>query len=480
MDSRNEPKVDLKKAGLLTLAIYIAVVVIIYFSGGDQLHYRVSRGSLDMPGAETATVELSQGCTVEQVFFSKIQILESVSVQWGTYYRENAGTVTMELRDQAYGNLLMEKSFNAAEIEEGAVTTMEAETPLEGYYDVPLVLRIYADSPVGYAVSPMMSIEKQTEGFTLTLNGENTAGTLCFSATGRDYIWTGLHYWEFAAAGAGLLALLFVVVWYRDKKGHSYVVNALIAWQKYRFLFQQLVARDFKTKYKRSVLGMFWSFLNPLLTMSVQYVVFSTIFRSSIDFYPAYLLIGIVSFNFFNEACGMSLSSIVGNAALIKKVYMAKYIYPVTRVMSSVINLAISLIPLVLVCFLTGVRFHKSVILTFYFLICLIIFSTGLGMLLASSMVFFRDTQFLWGVLSMIWMYMTPVFYPEEILPDNFKIVHQLNPLYHFLKCERMCILNGVSPEPIMFINCMLMAVGMLVLGALVFRKVQDRFVLYL
>lgn len=176
----------------------------------------------------------------------------------------------------------------------------------------------------------------------------------------------------------------------------------------------------------------------------------------------------------------MSLTSILGNATLITKVYVPKYIYPLTRVMSSLINLGISLIPLLLMCLATGVHFQKSAVLAFYFLICLVIFSLGLGLLLSSAMVFFRDMQFLWSVLSMIWMYATPIFYPESILPDDFKVILQINPLYHFLKNIRMCILDGLSPEPSAYMSCLAIALIMLLLGAVIFRQSQDRFVLYL
>ncbi|BDF71427.1 hypothetical protein CE91St41_13460 [Oscillospiraceae bacterium] len=404
-----------------------------------------------------------------------------MSVQWGTYYRANAGTAFMELWRMDSEQLLLKQSFDVSTIPEGGVTTLMAEEPIEGIYNVPLMLRLYADSQPGTAASPLMSTSaEREEGDALYLNGVPTEAVMCLGAEGEDYIWTGLHYWTFVAIGVAVLLAFFALVWYRQKKGHSYVVNAIVAVQKYRFLIRQLVSRDFKTKYKRSVLGMFWSFLNPLLTMLVQYIVFSTIFRSDIKNFPAYLLIGIVSFNFFSEACGMALTSILGNAGLITKVYMPKYIYPLTRVMSSVVNLVISLVPMVLVCLITGVKFHKSAVLIFYFLTCLIIFSFGFGLVLASSMVFFRDTQFLWGVLSMLWMYATPIFYPETILPDEFRGILQINPLYHFIKSGRMCILSGISPEPSVYIQCMLIALGMLVVGAVVFRKCQDRFVLYL
>ena len=473
----------LRQMAVFLFVGYLTAVVLFYFLAGEQLHLRESRGNISLLPAESGTIELTAGSVVEQQFITTVQRLEQVSIQWGTYYRQNAGTVVMELWDLQSNRLLLSQTFDAASIAEGGVTTLAAEDPIEGLYHLPLALRITSpDSQPGSALSPLMNLQgKLEEAGGLFFNGSQTEGTLCFSVRGTDYIWTGLHYWEFAVSGLGLLLLFLAVIWYRVQKGErSYVINAIIAVQKYRFLIRQLVSRDFKTKYKRSILGMFWSFLNPLLTMCVQYFVFSTIFKSDISNYAMYLLIGIVTFNFFSEACGMALSSIVGNAPLITKVYMPKYIYPLTRVISSVINLSISLIPLLIVSALTGVSFNKSIILSLYFLCCVIIFSLGLGLLLSTSMVFFRDTQFLWGVLSMIWMYATPIFYPESILPDNFKFILKVNPLYHFLKNIRICILDGISPEPVVYVQCLLMALLALIVGSLVFRKNQDRFVLYL
>ncbi len=480
---RSNRNVGLNNIPRLCIALFVLywiLIVAFYFLAGDQLHLRQSRGELPLPVAELGTAELVQGTVVEQHFTVNIQRLQTISVQWGTYYRPNSGMLTMELWEQKNSSLLLSQTFNVSAIPEGGLTILTAEVPLEGLAGTPLLLRLYADSQPGSAVSPLMNLNSQ-EGFWLSLNGVPTVGTLCFSIGGQDYIWTGLHYWQFAAGFGVLLALALLYIyrcWATGK--HSYVVYALIAVEKYRFLIRQLVGRDFKTKYKRSVLGMFWSFLNPLLTMLVQYFVFSTIFKSDIPNFAAYLIIGTVMFNFFSESCGMALTSIIGNAGLITKVYMPKYIYPLTRVMSSVVNLAISLIPMLIVCVATGVQFHRSAILALYFLMCLMIFSLGLGLLLSASMVFFRDTQFLWGIFSMMWMYATPIFYPENIIPANMKFIHTVNPLYHFLQNARMCILNGLSPEPVVYVQCFLMAMVMLMVGAIIFRKSQDRFALYL
>lgn len=478
--SNEKPNFDLKRVAALCLILYVLLITAFYLLAGDQLHYRRSRGELAMPAAEAGTIELVQGTYVQQTFTAKIQRLESASVQWGTYYRANAGTATMAL--YCGEELLGQQSYDAASITEGGVTTLAFDTPIEGLAGVPLTLRLWADSAPGSAVSPMMSTSApQEEGFVLDLNGAAADGMLCFSAGGEDYIWTGLHYWEFAAAFGAVLAAYLLWSYRRWQRGKpSALVKAAVAVQKYRFLIKQLVDRDFKAKYKRSVLGVFWSFLNPLLNMAVQYVVFSNLFRFDIPYFPVYLLCGNVIFTYFSESCGMALTSIVGNASLITKVYVPKYIYPLTRIMSSLINLLISMIPLIAVALISGLLPAPAYILSLYAFVCLALFCLGLGMLLSAAMVFFRDIQFLWGVLTTIWMYLTPIFYPVSALPETAQRIVMLNPLYYYVTFVRTCIIDGVSPEPTMYAQCLLYAIGALVVGAWVFKKNQDKFVLYL
>ena len=478
--AKDKPQFDLKRVFALCFAVYAVLIIAFYFLAGDQLHFRRSRGEVTMPAAEAGTIELVQDTYVQQTFTAKIQRLESVSVQWGTYYRANAGTVTMALYRGE--ELLGQQTFDAAGITEGGVTTLTFDTPLEGLVNVPLTLRLWADSAPGSAVSPMMNTSAaQEEGFALDLNGSAAAGTLCFSAGGEDYIWTGLHYWEFAAAFGLLLASYLFWSYKRWQQGKpSALVKAVVAVQKYRFLIKQLVDRDFKAKYKRSVLGVFWSFLNPLLNMAVQYVVFSNLFRFDIPYFPVYLLCGNVIFTYFSESCGMALTSIVGNASLITKVYVPKYIYPLTRILSSLINLLISMIPLIVVALISGLLPAPAYVLSLYAFVCLALFCLGLGMLLSAAMVFFRDIQFLWGVLTTIWMYLTPIFYPVSALPEAAQRIVMMNPLYYYVTFVRTCIIDGVSPEPTMYAQCLLYAIAALVVGAWVFKKNQDKFVLYL
>ena len=471
----------LKIYGTILIIGYLLLSVLFYFLAGEQLHFRESRENINMQTANSGSVELTSGSLVEQTFINKIQRLTSVSVAWGTYNRKNEGTVYIDVYELNGNTQIMHQEISAGEITEGYISTFTFEKPVEGLAGVPLLLKITADSIQGSAVSPLMNTAAFKDGFSLALNGNPVPGMLCFSVKGVDYIWTGLHYWKFVVAGGFLLVFYLWVTLYNIKRGKKpLLLMALVAIRKYRFLIRQLVSRDFKSKYKRSVFGVLWSFLNPLLTMFVQYIVFSNLFRLDIPYYPVYLLCGIVMFNYFSEACGMTLGSIVGNANLITKVYMPKYIYPLTRVLSSFVNLLISMVPLFIVTFASGLYPTKAYLLLPFVLICLMIFCLGFGMFLAAAMVFFRDVQFLWGVISMIWMYLTPIFYPENILPTNVAILLKGNPIYYFIKFARMCIIDGISPEPRMYFYCFLFAVTSLLFGAFVFKKTQDRFVLYL
>ena len=287
--------------------------------------------------------------------------------------------------------------------------------------------------------------------------------------------------WHLDKVEKTMRALLCLHWWRGAKDGRN---NPLVAvcmlFTRYGFLIRQLVSRDFKTKYKRSALGMAWSFLNPLLTMSVQYVVFSTLFQSDIPNYPVYLLSGIVFFNFFSEAVSMGMTSITGNASLIKKVYMPKYIYPVSRILSSLVNFALAIIPLLLVMLITGTAFTPALLLLIFDMLCLLGFVTGMSLLLTTAMTFVQDTQFLWGVVSMMWMYLTPLFYPESIIPAQFLTVYHMNPMYQYITFARICIIDGVSPEPMAYLWCILSSVVVLGLGILTFKRHQDKFVLYL
>ncbi len=282
--------------------------------------------------------------------------------------------------------------------------------------------------------------------------------------------------------GIFLVAFIYVTICYNlGKKGKSnFVVTFLTLCTKYKSLLGQLVNRDFKIKYKRSVLGIAWSFVNPLMMMLVQYAVFSTLFKSDTPNYPVYLISGTILFSFFNEASGFGLGSITGNASLIKKVYIPKYIYPLSKLISSLINFGISLILLAIIMAFTQCQFSIYLLLLLFDILCLTMFTFGVILILSTLNTFFQDTQFLWGVVSTIWMYFTPVFYTERIIPEKFIKLYHMNPLYQYINFARICIIDAQGPDLICYVYCLLPAVLMLVIGLLVFRRKQDKFALYL
>ena len=280
-----------------------------------------------------------------------------------------------------------------------------------------------------------------------------------------------------------MLFLGWAFLYWHAKKHYNtgnFLTRSICAIDRYYFLLQQLVSRDFKSKYKRSILGVVWSFLNPLLTMAIQYVVFSTLFKSSIPYFPIYLLSGTICFSIFTESTSLGLTSISGNASLLTKVYIPKYIFPFSSVITSIINFAFTLIPLIAVVLIVGLPITTAWFFIPYTILCLISFCLGMALLLASVMVFFRDIQFIWGVLTTLMIYAIPVFYPETIIPDSFSFLYKMNPVYHVIRIMRTIFIDGAPPTPHALIVCTLACGLVFIIGTFTFKKTQDKFVLYL
>ena len=180
--------------------------------------------------------------------------------------------------------------------------------------------------------------------------------------------------------------------------------NSWRNFSKYRPLIRELVTRDLKVKYRRSVLGYVWSILNPLLMMLLQTLVFSYMFRFDIPNFPLYLICGNTLFNFFNESTNMGMGSVLGNSSLIKKVYVPKFIFPISRVVSSFVNLLFSLAAIILVMLITRSPFHLTILLVWAPLVLLFLFTCGMALLLSALAVYFRDLQYLYGIVTMAWM----------------------------------------------------------------------------
>ena len=207
--------------------------------------------------------------------------------------------------------------------------------------------------------------------------------------------------------------------------------------KKYKPLLFELVSRDLKTKYRRSVLGVLWTVLNPLGMMLVMTVVFSTVFRQNIENFPVYLMCGQLVFNFFNEASNMAMTSILGNASLIKKVYVPKYLFPLSRVCSSLVNMLTSFIALIIVIIVTRTPVTWTIITAVFPVLYVSMFAFGVGLVLATAVVTFRDLQHLYGVVITAWLYLTPIFYPISMLPESIGRLIKLNPITSFVELLR-------------------------------------------
>lgn len=253
----------------------------------------------------------------------------------------------------------------------------------------------------------------------------------------------------------------------------------LANFNKYRPLLNELVIRDVKTKYRRSVLGVLWTLLNPLLMMVVLSVVFSRIFRFEVDNYPLYLLSGQVVFTFFSASTTMAMSAILDNAPLIKKVYVPKYMFVLSRTVSSAINLMASLSALIIVMFCTRAQLHYTVLLCVLPVLSLVMFTFGVGMILATIAVKFRDIVHLYSVLTTALMYLTPVIYPLSQLPDWVRRIVLINPLTSILEMFRGFVIYGTMPDLFTTLMTVVPSIIVILLGCRVFYKNQDNFILY-
>lgn len=254
----------------------------------------------------------------------------------------------------------------------------------------------------------------------------------------------------------------------------------LLGFYKYKDLLYELVTRDIKIRYRRSVLGLLWTILNPILMMLVMTVVFSQLFRFEIENYPIYFFAGNILFSFLTESTTNSLHSMIESSSLIKKVYIPKYLFPLSKVISSLVNLFFSYVAMMIVMIITNVPFKFTMLLSPILILYISMFAVGLGLILSTMMVFFRDIAHLYSVITLLWMYLTPIFYPISILKEKTVLALTLNPMYHFITYLRNLVLYGTVPSFQDNIICFLIGVTFLSFGLFVFYKKQDKFILYI
>lgn len=244
---------------------------------------------------------------------------------------------------------------------------------------------------------------------------------------------------------------------------------------RYKYLLLQLVRRDILARYKRSLLGVAWTMLNPLGTMIILSVVFSQLF-SNVKSYPAYVLSGLLAWTFFAQSTNAAMTGLVWGGSLIQRIYIPRTAFGVSAIGTALVNMLISLVPLVAVMLVTRVPIKISIIYLPISIFLLACFALGVGLILSTMAVYFPDVAEMYQILLLAWMYLTPVIYPQEILPPNLHLILDLNPMYYLVRLFRLPLLDGKFPTMGELLPALICGIATLVIGWIFFTSKSDEF----
>ena len=249
--------------------------------------------------------------------------------------------------------------------------------------------------------------------------------------------------------------------------------------KQYQFLIEELVKRDFKKKYKRTVLGMAWSVLSPLLMFLVMKLVFTRFFGRNMLHYTIYLLAGNIVYSYFNESTSQGMLALMGNAHIFTKVNVPKYLFLLSKNTQTLINFGLTLIVFFIFCIFDKITFTWKFFFLLYPIVLLLLFNIGVGLLLSALFVFFRDIQYLWTIFLQLLMYMSAIFYRVDTYPQNVQYAFLLNPVYLFISYFRQIVIDAVIP-PLWFHLLILFDVFVVVgLGCWMYKKYNTEFLYY-
>ena len=248
---------------------------------------------------------------------------------------------------------------------------------------------------------------------------------------------------------------------------------------RHQFLFEELVKRDFKKKYKRAVLGMGWSMLAPLLTLLVMKVVFEQFFGRDTPHYTTYLFCGLLVFNWFSESTNAGMRSLYGNAGIFTKVNVPKYLFLFACNVQTVINFALTLLVFFFFCWLDRISFSLRFLLLLYPIATLLVFNIGVGMVLSALFVFFRDINYLWSVFIQLLMYGSAIFYTVDRLSPATRQILGCNPVYRHIAYVREVVLGGTVPDLASHLALAGCALAAFLVGAFMYRRYNTRFLYY-
>lgn len=255
-------------------------------------------------------------------------------------------------------------------------------------------------------------------------------------------------------------------------------MKALKELYQYREMIFSLIRKDLRGKYKGSVLGFFWTFVNPLLQLVVYTVVFSVFFPTTIEKFYIYLFIGLVPWLFFNSSLVGGATSVVSQENLIKKIYFPRQVLPISFVTSSFVNMLLTFLVIFAVLLIS--RFGINFAVVWMLPIVMIVeylFAMGISMITSALTVYFRDLEYILGILAMCWMYMTPILYEIDNIPEKYRPLIYLNPMTGVIQCYREILYYKQFPDLKVLITALIIGILFLVIGFFVFQKLQKRFV---
>ena len=246
-----------------------------------------------------------------------------------------------------------------------------------------------------------------------------------------------------------------------------------------QFLFEELVKRDFKQKYKRTVLGMGWSLLSPLLHLLVLNLVFGQFLGRDIEHYTIYLFCGNLVYSYFKESTSGGMNSLMANRDIFSKVNVPKYMFLLSKNVSSLINFGLTLCIFFVFTLIDGVEFGLHFLALIYPVCCLVIFNIGVGLVLSALFVFFRDISYLYDIFTLLLMYMSAIFYTVDTMAPWFQKLILCNPVYCYIKYFRVVVLDGNIPSLAFHALCAFYALVVLAIGAWVYKHYNHKFLYY-
>lgn len=252
------------------------------------------------------------------------------------------------------------------------------------------------------------------------------------------------------------------------------MVEELVQLLYYRDLVLQLVSRNIKARYKRSVLGIVWTMLNPLAMMIILTLVFSNLFRLTVPNYSVYLLAGILFWNFFAQATLSATSEIVWGAALLQRIYVPRTVFAVSAVCTSLVNLVLAIFPLMLIMFYLQVPLSAALLSLPLSILLVALFALGIGLIVSLLAVYFSDVVEIYQIALTAWMYFTPIIYPLDIVPEQYRWFFTLNPMYHLVQIFRAPIYQGTLASGETILIGTVTACAALLMGWWIFAKGAD------